>query len=186
MSEPKQLRAADEEWVVVARILRPHGLRGTFRLMPFTRSPEELIEPPARDKFHVQRDGEIIAGPLVLESAKLQKNIVLAKFEGFTRREKSEEFVNAELVVHQDHMWDPEDGFYIYQLEGLEARDADTKQKIGTVTTAREGAAHDYLVLDLDQTEEKETLLPLIPQFVPLIEIEEKFVEIRLPEGLLD
>ncbi len=174
-----------DSWVAVARVLRPHGLRGTFRLKPLTRDLDDLLEAPVRT-FHVRR-GSTIEGTLTVDSMKLAKDVILAKFQNIKDRSEAEKYINTDLVISEAERWDLPDGqYYIDHLEGIDVRDAKTGQVIGKVKTAREGAAHDYLVLELEAVPGKETLLPIHPEFVKRIDIGGKFAEVTIPEGLLD
>ncbi len=174
-----------DDWVTIAVILRPHGLRGVFRLKALTRTPEDLVEAPL-EELRVRRNGRL-AEELVLTEARVMENgIIQARFEGINDRTAAEKFTNCELVIPESERWELPDGeYYIDELSGLEARSSETGEKIGTVKTAREGAAHDYLVLKLDGVPE-ETLLPIIPQFVSRVSVAEGFAEVTIPEGLTD
>lgn len=174
-----------EAWVAIARVLRPHGLRGTMRLKPLTRTIGDFLDSSTRE-FYI-RQGRQISGPFRLYGAKEVKGIVHADFEGITGRTEAEAFTNGDLVVPEEELAGlPKDEFYAFQFEGIEVRAPGSNTVLGRVIAAREGAAHDYLVLDLKQVPGREVLLPLIPEFVPVVELTEGFVEIILPEGLLD
>jgi len=175
----------DDPWVAVAVFQRPHGLKGQVRLRPLTRDPEDLLAGPVRN-FHVRQNGRIVAD-LTMVEGEVRQGLVYAFFEEIPDRTAAERFTNADLVIAEEDLWEPQDGgHYVFQLEGLEARDAATGERLGTVRTAREGAAHDFLVLDLLAAPGRDTLLPLIPDFVPRIDVKGGFVEVAIPEGLVD
>jgi 16S rRNA processing protein RimM len=174
------------DWVAVAVVMRPHGLRGTMRLKPLTRSAEELAEAPVRQFAVRSQQGRIIAR-LTAEELWVREGIVMANFEQVTDRTTAEQYTNMDLVIAESDLWElGEEEYYVNQLEGLEVRDAVTGQPLGIVRTAQEGAAHDYLVLRLDHVPGRDTLLPLIPQFVPRVSISEGRVEVVIPPGLVE
>lgn len=176
---------AGQAWVVVAQVMRPHGLRGTLRLKPLTRSAEELVDAPV-ESYHV-RLGRRLLGPYRVDEMWVSGGTVHARFEGIDDRTAAEALTTGELVVPSDQLWPaPPDSFYIHDLEGLEVRDADSGARLGTVRTAREGTAHDYLVLDLEAAPGQEVLLPLLPQFVPDLDPARRVATVRIPEGLVD
>jgi 16S rRNA processing protein RimM len=165
--------------------MRPHGLRGTLRLKPLTRSVEELLDAPV-DSYHV-RLGRRLLGPFKVEELWVSGSTVHARFEGIQDRTAAEELTTGELVVPPEQLWPaPPDSFYIHDLEGLEVLDADSGTRLGTVRTAREGTAHDYLVLDLEAAPGQEVLLPLLPQFVLELDPARRVATVRIPEGLVD
>lgn len=175
----------DDPWVAVAKILRPHGLDGMLRLHPFSRDPEDLLDPPVR-AFHVRR-GDRILGPFEWIEGRMHQGIILARLKGIADRTAAEALTNGELVVREEEFWQPPEGhYYIHLLRGLEVRDAGTAEVLGTVRDAKEGGAHDYLILDLPSAHRKGVMLPLIPQYVPRIDLEGGFVEVLIPEGLLE
>ena len=174
-----------DDWVVVAVFQRPHGLRGETRLRPLTRDPGELLDAPVR-RFQVRRAGAL-GEVLTLRGARLHEGLVYATFDEVSSRTEAERLTNAELVVPESQLWAPPEGaHYVYQLEGLEARDADTGQRLGVVATAREGAAQDVLVLRLDAAPGREVLLPIVEELVPEVSVPGGFVRVRIPEGLAE
>jgi 16S rRNA processing protein RimM len=180
MTQPAQ----DDPWVVVAVVMRPHGLRGTFRLKTLMRDPEEFLDIPVKT-FKVRR-GRRIEGELTLAGAEVRNGVVHAWFDGIDDRSAAELFVNAELVIHEDDRWEaPEGSYYVDDLTGLEVRDAESGEVLGRVSTAIEGPAHDYLVLDITGAKARETYLPIDPAFLAEVNVA-GFVRVRIPEGLVD
>lgn len=174
-----------DPWVAVAVFQRPHGLRGETRLRPLTRSADELLDAPA-GVLHARRGGRI-DGPFTIAEARVHDGLLYAFFDQIADRTAAEAFTNAELVVREADLWPPTGGgHYVFQLEGLEVRDADSGAVLGRVRTAREGAAQDLLVLELSSAPGRETLLPITPGFVPEIDTRAGFVRVRIPEGLLE
>ncbi len=174
-----------DDWVAVAAVLRPHGLRGVFRLKPLTRAPEDFLEAPL-ENLRVRRSGRVAEELKLVESRLVGNGLIHATFEGISDRTTAEKFVNCELVIPEADRWElPEGEYYIDDFAGLEVRDSGSGEPLGTVKTAREGAAHDYLVLKLAGVAE-ETLLPILPQFVQRVDIAGGFVEVTIPEGLTD
>ena len=174
-----------DPWVTVAVVLRPHGLDGTFRLKPLTRQADDLIEAGFR-QFRLRRKGVVEEAPLVMRDCVVRLGLLYAHFDGITDRSGAEKYTNCELVIRESERWElPEGEYYADDLAGLEAR-AEDGALLGKVLRADNGAAHDYLILDLIQAPGRETLLPILPEFVPRVDIVGGFVTVRIPEGLLD
>jgi len=174
----------EDHWVLIAKILRPHGLRGTFRLKPETRSPQDLVDCPI-DKFYIRQNGKIVQ-ELTKVSAKMHKDLVQMKFKEISDRTAADKFINNELVIEESARWDlPEGEYYVDDLVGLTIRN-EKNEDVGKVVSAQEGAAHDYLQIELNAFENQKALLPLIPEFVLEVNLEEQYVYLEIPEGLFE
>ncbi|MCB2155689.1 ribosome maturation factor RimM [bacterium] len=174
-----------DPWVAVAVVLRPHGLDGTMRLKPLTGQDDDLLQVGIR-QFRVRNKGRVMDEPLTLRDGTLRQGLLYVHFEGIHDRTAAEKFTNCDLVIPEDERWDlPAGEYYADDLVGLEVRD-EAGKPIGKVLRADNGSAHDYLILSLEGVKAKETMLPLLPDFVPLMNIADGFVEVRIPEGLLD
>ncbi len=174
------------DWVVVAVIMRPHGLRGTMRWRPMTRSAADLVEAPVK-VFSVRNgEGDIVA-KLTAKELWEHQGLVMGTFEEIADRTAAEQLTNMEVVIREDELWPlGDEEYYINDLEGLDVVDAASGEVIGKVRTAREGSAHDYLLLRLNVLPDKDTMLPLVPQFVPRVLIAQGRVEVSIPRGLVD
>lgn len=175
-----------DDWVAVAVMLRPHGMKGMCRLKPLTGYPDDLLD-AAPEKLTVRRNGRI-EDTLTVEELELHEGgIIFARFTEIPDRTAADRYVNCDLVIRESERWELAEGeYYIDHLVNLELRDASGK-RIGTVVSAQEGAAHNYLVIRLDSAPwQGEVLLPLIPQFVHRIDVKAKFAEATIPEGLVD
>ncbi len=185
-SDVQKTGRAPADWVAVAVVMRPHGLHGVMRLKPLTRSAEDLAEAPVTSFSLRAADGKIVR-KLTSTERWVREGIVMATFEEIADRTAAEQYTNMELVIPEADLWPAEeDEYYVNQLEGLEVRDAETGRRLGIVRSAQEGAAHDYLLLRLDEKPDRDTLLPLIPQFVPRVLLAEGRVEVTIPPGLVE
>lgn len=182
MSKPD----AGGDWVAVAVMLRPHGMHGVCRLKTLTRTPDDFLD-AAPEKLRLRRNGRLEGELTVEELSIMDSGIVHARFSEVADRTAAERLTNCDLVIPESERWElPEGEYYADHLAGLELRDA-AGRKIGTVVGADEGAAHDYLVLRLDDAKTKgNLLLPLVPQFVHKVDVRGGFVEATIPEGLAD
>jgi len=182
MSAPQ----SGEDWVAVAVMLRPHGMHGICRVKTLTRTPDDFLDAPV-ETLRVRRNGKL-EGELTIEEMELMDSgIVHVRFAGINDRTAAEKLTNCDLVIPEGERWElPEGEYYADHLAGLELRDA-TGRTIGTVVGADEGAAHDYLVLRLDDAKNRgNVLLPMVPQFVHKVDVKGGYVQATIPEGLAD
>ncbi|MDX1973178.1 MAG: ribosome maturation factor RimM [Candidatus Sumerlaeia bacterium] len=175
----------NDPWVTVAKILRPHGLRGTFRLKPLTGAVDDLIESEI-EEFHIRQNG-VIVKTLHRASATLNGDLIHMKFKEITRRSEAEVFTNAELVIPEELRWDlPEGEYYADDLKNLTLVDSETGEVVGMCLECVEGTAHDYLRIHLTGKPEHTELLPFVDEFVQELDLEQGVVKVSIPLGLFD
>jgi 16S rRNA processing protein RimM len=168
--EPMQLQ--------VARIGKPHGIRGEVTVQVLTDAPSERFV--AGTEFVVEPAS---AGPLTIRSARWNKDILLLGFEEIADRNAAEAIRGAKLFVETEELDDEDDeGWYEHELVGLEARVG--SQVVGKVAALTTLPVQDLLTV---KTEEgKEILVPFVDEIVPEVNIEDGFILITPPAGLFE
>ncbi|GAB3560158.1 ribosome maturation factor RimM [Spelaeicoccus albus] len=161
---------------VVARIGRPHGIRGEVSVEVLTDMPREQFVVGA--EFATEPD----IGGLHLTSARYGNGRLLLAFEEITDRTRAEEIRNTRLLAasidaEDDDAWDPA------QLVGLTAKLASDGSIVGTVARLEHGPAQDLLVVS--EPSGAEALVPFVHAIVPVVDIEAGNVLLDPPGGLL-
>ena len=163
--------------VQVARIGKPHGIRGEVTVQVLTDAPEDRFVPGA--SFIVEPAS---LGPLTLRAARWNKEILLLAFDEVLDRNRAEELRGARLFVETGELEDDdEDGWYEHELVGLEVRVEG--RAVGTVAALQTMPIQDLLVVD---TPEGEVLVPFVEQIVPEVDLEGGFVTVTPPAGLFE
>jgi len=158
--------------IAVARITIPHGVRGEVKLQPLTDFPRRFEE----TEFLLLADGT----RLILESARLQRDTVLAKFRGMDTPEVWIPFRHQELYVTEDALMPlPTGQFYIHQLLGIEVFD-EQGAALGIVDNVLQTGSNDVYVVKTPTNEE--ILLPAIDTVVKQIDMTERRMIVTLPE----
>ena len=162
----------------VARIGKPHGIRGEVTVQVLTDAPADRFVPGT--EFVVEPAS---AGPLTVESARWNKDILLLAFEGIETRNQAETLRGAKLFIETEELdEDDDDGWYEHELVGLEAR-------VGSQVVGKIAALHTMPVQDLlvvEAPDGKEILIPFVEQIVPEVNVSEGFVLLTPPDGLFD
>lgn len=188
-SSPDQPTPQDDDpqddWVAVAKILRPHGLRGTFRLKPLTGNDDDLVHVDV-EEYSIRLNGKIVK-TVHRTDAKLCKDLVHMKFKEVKDRTDAEVFTNGDLVIRESQRWKLEEGeYYTDDLKNLSLVDDETGEVVGVALEVVPGVANNFLLIakldDLKKTE----LLPFIPIFVPKVDIKTKTARVNIPDGLFD
>jgi len=169
--EPMQLQ--------VARIGKPHGIRGEVTVQVLTDAPAERFV--AGTEFVVEPAS---AGPLTVRSARWNKDILLLGFEEIADRNAAEAIRGAKLYIETEELDDEDDdeGWYEHELVGLEARVG--SQVVGKVAALTTLPVQDLLTVTTD--EGKEILVPFVDEIVPEVNIEDGYILITPPAGLFE
>ena len=160
--------------IAVARITTPHGVRGEVKLQPLTDFPHRFAETESL----LLADGT----RLILESARLQRDTVLAKFKGMDTPEAWIPYRRQELFITEDALMPLPDGqYYIHQIIGLEVVDESGAVQ-GTVGDVLQTGSNDVYVVKT--SDGKEILLPAIDTVVKRIDVPAGRMVVVLPEYL--
>ncbi|QDG88672.1 ribosome maturation factor RimM [Pseudarthrobacter sp. NIBRBAC000502770] len=160
----------------VARIGKPHGIRGEVTVQVLTDAPEDRFVPGT--EFVVEPSA---SGPLTVSSARWNKDILLLGFEEVADRNQAETLRGAKLFIETEELdEDDDEGWYEHELVGLEARVE--SRVVGKVTALNTMPVQDLLVVTTPGGDE--ILIPFVEQIVPEVNIEEGFILLTPPDGL--
>jgi 16S rRNA processing protein RimM len=167
--------------VVLARIGKPHGLRGEVTVQLHTDEPERrfavgtVIDTEARP-------GSGVPTRLTIRSTRVHNGTWLISFEEVPDRTGAEGLRGTRLVIDDEQVaLDQEDAFYEEDLVGLEVRDP-AGTVLGRISGLELGPAQDRLVLEL--TDGVTAYVPFVEQIVPVVA--EDHVVVDAPAGLFD
>ena len=168
--------------VVVARIGKPHGLRGEVTVQLHTDDPEGRF-PVGAVLDTEARPGSGVPRQLTIRSTRVHNGIWLIAFEEVPDRTGAEGLRGTRLVLDEVEAATSEDddAWTEDELVGLEARDPEGIV-LGTVTGLEIGAAQDRLELEL--TDGVTAYVPFVEAIVPTVA--EDHVVIDAPPGLFD
>lgn len=161
----------------IARIGKPHGIRGEVTVQLFTDVPEDRFGAGA-----VLMAEPASKGPLTVSSARWNKQILVLGFEEVTTRNGAEELRGTQLFIDADEPENDDEGWYSHDLEGLKAM-VDGRQ-VGTVSELVTGTAQDLLVIAVPGG--PDVLVPFVEAIVPDVDVEGGFITLTPPPGLLE
>lgn len=200
--------------VVVARIGKPHGIRGEVTVQLFTDSPQERFargEVLGIENFAPGSAAASVAptGELTVAGARWNKKILVVRFDEVTTRNQAEELRGTRLVYEVPEDDGEEEGFYEQELvnlpvylladvpEGESPVDNSAVGKpLGQVTGLQTMPVQDLLLIKLARSPRlasgagEEIMIPfveeIVPEVVPSTEEEPGFVLLTPPAGLID
>ncbi|KZE22830.1 ribosome maturation factor RimM [Brevibacterium casei] len=162
--------------LVVARLGKPHGIRGEFTVEVRTDRPDERLVPG----MTYATDPDI--GELTLTSARWHRDRLLLAFDEVPDRTRAEEIRNTLLLVEQDDEADDEEAWLLDDLIGLKAFVGD--EQVGEIVDVTNGTAQD--LLHLRHTDGHEVLIPFVTEIVPEVDTDAGRIALTPPAGLLD
>jgi len=167
------------DFIVIGRIARAHGIRGALKVEPLTDDPERfnLLE-----KVGLSFDNETRTFFNIKDVRFSNKSIILS-LEGIEDRNEAEKWRRAYLEIPvAQRVPLPEGQYYYFELFDLLVKTT-TGQLLGEIVDIISNPANDVYVVKSD---EKEILIPAIPDVIKNIDIESGVVTIDPLDGLLD
>ncbi len=175
--------ASDE--VVVARVGRPHGLRGEVTVEVHTDEPERRFVTGRALTVRRPAGGPAPSYPsLTVDGSRWHQGTLLLRFAELADRSAAEAARGLLLTVPVDPDESPEDPeeFYDHQLVGLAVVTTDGAE-VGTVSDVLHSGAQDLLVVRRDG---RDVLVPFVEALVPQVDIAAGRVVVADRPGLLD
>ncbi|WP_431089439.1 ribosome maturation factor RimM [Paenibacillus sp. 8b26] len=165
----------------VGKIVNTHGIRGELKILTTTDFPEDRFA-KGSELLIILADGKAPI-PVTIETARFQKNMVVAKFKEYHNINDVEKYKGSLLKVSAERLGELEENeFYFHEVVGLEVVTEDG-EKLGVVKEILTPGANDVWVVTMPDG--KELLVPYIEGVILDVNVPEKRVTVRLMEGLL-
>lgn len=162
----------------VGKIINTHGLKGEVKVVSWTDSPDtfETLD----YVFARMRGGDV---RLDIKNIKYQKNNIIVLFAQIDSIDEAEKYKNAVLFANKDMLGNlPENVYYIADLIGCTV--SDENGEIGVLADVFATGSND--IYDIKRDGRKNLLVPIIDGVVQSVDIENKKITIKIPEGLED
>src|ERR1051325_6762089 len=170
---------ASSELVVIARAVKPRGLKGEIVAELLTDFPERFED--VDELVLVSPGGE--RSSKRLEDYWFQNDRVVLKLSGYDDVEAAKELVGFEFAVPESERVPlPAAHYYDWELEGCTVKVG--AESIGTVKSVLKTGGTEILVVADDVG--KERLIPFAESIVVKVDAEQKTIVVDHPEGLLD
>jgi len=167
-----------EDLFRVGVIANTHGIRGEVKVFPTTDDPKryewlkEVLLDTGKEKL-----------PLEISHVRFFKNLVIVKFKGIDNINDIEKYKGNDLFVTRENAVPlEEDEYYIADIIGAMAYTEDGKE-FGILKDVLETGANLVYVIE---HEGKDVLIPVIPDCVKDVDVEEKKVVVHILPGLMD
>ena len=168
----------DDSYLLIAKIVGTHGLKGTFRVYSYAESlsvfkPDSLIlmrNTKGSEKIHV------------VNWAKSLKKTILLSLKGISTISQAEALIGSGLFISKADLPEPEGGtYYWFDIIGLSVFAIINNEYIGIVESIIQTGGNDVFVV---KDGDKEILIPGIESVVLSIDFNQKIMTVDLPYGL--
>lgn len=164
-----------ENYFKIGKIVKPQGLKGEVRVYPYTDFPEQFLD---LDEVYLDM---LLRNSIEIESARLQKNVVVIKFKGYNKIEDTYELINSYLYIEREELEDDE-LYYIVDILGSTVIDEE-RGEIGTLKDVIQNKAQDLYEVELKDS--SIIYIPVVDQFVTDIDVDNKIIKVKLIEGMI-
>jgi len=165
------------ERVVVGRIVKPHGLDGELIVEVLSQASDRF----ARGSRLEAGDPDGERSTLTVRSTRDDRGRLLVCFAQVADRNAAEDLRGALLSIDRaDAAPAAEGAYYDWQLESLDVLDEEGT-RLGRMARVLEGSASDLWVVD---TGTAEVMVPAVPEFVRLVDLEGGRIVLHVIPGL--
>ncbi len=173
--------ASPDDMVLVARLGRPHGIRGELRAWTFSEDSEALFE---AETVFISPNETGPRSPYTVRAARVAQRHVLLTLDKVHTRTAAEALNNHFVWVHKNDLpaLDDPDEFYHHDLVGRRVVLAD-ETPLGTLEAVWDTPGGPILVIR-DRSENREVLIPFARAMVELHT--DDVIRVSPPEGLVE
>lgn len=170
-----------EKLYTVGKIANTHGLRGELKIVSQTDFPEIRFKKGSKLAF--QHPETLATVPVVVENARLHKNMYMVKFVEFNDINDAEKYKGWLLKVSESEQVELEEGeYYYHEIMGCKVI-TDEGEELGIIDEILRPGANDVWVVK--RPKGSQVLLPVIDDVVLDVNVKDKIVKVHLMEGLL-
>lgn len=161
-----------QRYLEAGKIVNTHGIAGEVKILPWADGPEFLL-----DFKTLYIDNQ----PMELRSARVHKNCVLAKLACIDDINQAMKLKNKVVCIDREDAALEEGAFFLADLIGLEVKEADSGQSLGTIAEVLTPPASNVYVV---RGGEQEHMIPAVDEFILETNIEQGYLLVRLIEGM--
>lgn len=175
----RQPRGPGQQYLLVGRISKPHGIRGEVKVVCFSGDPDRFIR--YRQFMLTTADDEPL-GVYAVARQRVHGNQVVLQLTGVNDRNGSEYITGCSLWIARDELQPLEaDEYYWHEMEGVLVV-TDTGRQLGRITAVFNNGAQDILVVK----GEEEYLIPVDNDIVVGHDREKGILTVSPLPGLLE
>lgn len=162
--------------IEIGKVVNTHALKGEIKIQPWCDDPEIF-----NSLDYIYINGE----EYEIERTRIHKNLVIAKLFDVSTIEEAEGLKNYIITVKRADLGElPEGVYYICDLLGSKVETEDGIY-LGKIDDIIKTGSNDVYSLK-DTKSGKPILIPVIPETILSVDIENKLIKVKLLKGLVD
>ena len=165
-----------QAYLECGKIINTHGFRGTVKLESWCDAPQILADLP---QIWLSENGKFRSVRVL--HASVFRQFVLMDLEGVNSEDAANRLRNTVVFAAREDLPLEEGDHFIVDLLGLEVKDADSGEKLGTLIDVKTGATDLYIVRNATG----DHMVPAVPTFITKIDPDDA-IYVRPIPGLLD
>ena len=174
-----ELENKSPTFLIVGKIIKPHGIRGGLKVLPITKDPDRFKQ---LESIYIG-DENLPKASYTLEQVSYTPRHLVVYLKGINNRNDAETLRDAYLYVPAEQALElPEGSFYYYELVGMSVQDQEGRT-LGLVKDVVDYPAHRMFVVDIDG---RDVLIPDVQDIVKKIDAQKRMIAIHVIEGLLE
>lgn len=175
----KQYPYPADEYLLVGKVIKAHGLKGDIKAKPFADSPEKFIN--YSRLALIAEDGRMTK-LLTVEKCRHQGKFVILKLETIDTKAEADLLNEMGVLISREELPELEaDEFYLDDIAGHVVRLVQSETVLGKIHGFFNNGAQEIMVI---HDGENEYLVPLIDEII--VEVSDGMVVIDPPPGLLE
>ena len=119
--------------------------------------------------------------PIHIRSARVHKNAVLMKLDGVDDINEAMRLKNKVVSIDREDATLEEGSFFLADLYGLEVRDADSGEVLGTISDVLTPPANNVYIV---KGTKREYMIPAVSEFIVETNVDEGYLLVHLIEGM--
>ena len=175
----------EREWLVVGKIISSHGIKGELKVKSLSDFSERFTK-PGRRWLQFQSDKPALYN-LISGYKKPGKNIFIISLDEIQDKDSAEKLREYKLLVKSNNI--PKlnkEEYHLNQLVNLTVK-MKQENKIKTIGEVINLLNENYNLLEIKiYKNNKIILIPFVKEIVPIIDLQESFILINPPKGLLE
>ncbi len=162
----------------IGRIGKPHGVKGEVSLQ----FSDDVFDRVDADYLVLETDGILV--PFFMEEYRFRNDsAALVKFEGIDTQERARELTHCDVYFPYSLSDGNEQQFSWNEIVGFSLIDADTQQPVGEITAIDDSTINILFHVERDG---EEILIPASDELILSVSMDQREIEITLPDGILD
>lgn len=162
----------------IGRIGKPHGVKGEVSLQ----FSDDVFDRVDADYLVLETDGILV--PFFMEEYRFRNDsAALVKFEGIDTQERARELTHCDVYFPYSLSDGNEQQFSWNEIVGFSLIDADTQQPVGEITAIDDSTINILFHVERDG---EEILIPASDELIQSVSMDQREIEITLPDGILD